>query len=123
MTAVAIIPVEITLRPNEHEFEVRLAAPAAVRSLVFMVRRPQIMIAANAPQLEERPVMFVEVDPEGPTRVHRFALVPTNMALQPGPGRVQHWAATGMSPHSGRVAHLFELVEVLDVGGQEPALS
>src|SRR3990172_4006582 len=103
-TAIAGIPLD--LDPGQHEFDILLRSPG----LVFGQKK-NLVLTAGAPQYVEQPVLLVECDPDGPLRSRKFALVATNEVMTPKDGLIAKWCASGIAIASGRMGHLFELVE------------
>lgn len=93
------------------EFSLQLRRPGRVCAVGFRVDK-RLVMTAGEPEFEERPVMFVEADPDGPLRNRKFALVPTDAPFAVKEGYKASWVATGMSSNTGVVMHLFEIVEV-----------
>lgn len=107
---IGIAGVPIVLAPGAAEFSIQLRRPGVVRGLAFVLQK-RLVMTAGEPEFEEQATMFVEADPDGPLRNRKFVLVPMNLPFSVKEGHIVKWAATGMSMHSGAIAHLFEIVE------------
>lgn len=111
MTAVAIAAIPVPMSDSYEvlsEFDLDIVAPATVRAIGFRPERAKLTLAGGRDQFE-RVLLFVECEPGKEKRRCSFVLQPTNEPLSPKHGYRAIWRATGMSPFTGAVVHLFEL--------------
>jgi hypothetical protein len=102
---------EVKLAEGKHETVLNLPDPGLVRSVAWIRRPPPLVnIPGVPPRLEEDLVMFVELVPTAPVRNRRFLVLPTSVEITVPDAYRPVFVCTAVSAHSGRVAHVYEIV-------------
>lgn len=112
---IAIAQVPMPVKDGSMEFSIRLKRPGTVRAIAFaLVERPVVSFL-NAKkghkEYDEKPVMFVECCPDEELVERAYVILPSNVGFDAKPGVQLQWVATGVSPTSGTVVHLFEVLQ------------
>lgn len=128
MSKRGIVPIEIKLADEGHEFRCNVREPGIVRHLGFALKPKKVAIVSltskqpeAGQQFDETAVLFFECDPEGERRERTFAVVPVNRGIEAPPGSRVEWVATNISQRTGVILNIFELVKdpsTLDAIGQ-----
>lgn len=104
-----VASVGLELRKGQSSISLKIPALAEVRALAWAAKQ-RLVMTAGAPEYEDIPVAFIELDADAEKVERTFVLLATNQTFEPREGLTTKWCATAVSFDGSRVAHLFELL-------------
>jgi hypothetical protein len=108
---VTVAPVPVDFNPETGMFVVQLRRPGIVRHVGFKLEEKLVLAAGDA-QFEERLNLFTEMSQDGPLENHTFAVLLPGKFMKLKDGYRADYIGTAVSPHTGALAHVYELKAV-----------